>query len=183
MKELWSKTVEVTCLAWRQQHSLDLLLYQSSHQEWMNRWLHSILIPLECGSAFLFVAGILRKYLSDLQLYLLLVGMIGFGMGMISLCIAPSHDHPWAGIASFVFLVAAPWASCVAVQQPLFANHQQSWRVVGVALVMWIMASSLQVVVGHWLWEQNSPDVLSSSDQVSWLSLTHSVQIAWSQSD
>lgn len=186
----WSSAVDAfvaTALAWRNQHSFDIDLYQSSHIEWKNQRLHKCMIPLETFSVILFVAAILRQCFcwSDLQLHLVLVGIVGFGMGMISLVIMDPVHHPWAGIASFVFLVSAPWVSCAwVVQQPTPVSIKRCSKspksIAVIALTMWIVASSVQVVVGHWLWEQNSPDVLNSN-QVSWLSLTHSVQIAWSQ--
>ena len=143
------------------------------------------MIPLETFSVFLFIAALLRQwfYWSDLQLHLVLVGIVGFGMGMISLIIMDPVHHPLVGIASFVFMVVAPWVSCGLVDQQspisILPCSKSSKNIAVIALIMWIVASSLQVIVGHWLWEQNSPDVLSS-DQVSWLSLTYSVQIAWS---
>lgn len=185
--------IKTTCDAWREQHSLDVDLYQSSHTEWKNQWLHQCLIPLESFSVVLIIAGVLRRWFqwSALPLHVVLVGMVGFGMGLMSLAIADPERHPWAGIASFLFWVAAPWASCTIVARPSppspsFNNHfAKSWNndIVLLAFVMWILASSLQVVLGHWLWEKNSPDVLNNahSDQISWLSLSHSVQIAWSQ--
>ncbi|CAB9526417.1 expressed unknown protein [Seminavis robusta] len=167
------------CRALREQHEFDLQLYQSSHQEWKNRWLHRVLIPVECFSAFLFITVICQSTLplSYLQLHVVLVLGVGFHMGLVSLVIGKS---PWSGLSSFGFMVAAPWISCILIQPR--ANKKDDKRhkmtVAIVSLGMWFIASSLQVAVGHWLWERNEPDVLSS-DQVSWLSLTHSVQIAW----
>lgn len=175
---LWSNlhsSLEAACLALRHQHETDLTVYQSSHQDWKNRWLHNVLIPIECFSAFLLITGVSFRVLplSELQLNLLLVLLVGFSTGLISLVISPAN-HPWVGLASFGFMMASPWISCVITKR-----YNQSWRILAVSLLMWITASSLQVAVGHWLWEKNSPDVLSS-DEVSWLSLSHSVQIAWS---
>lgn len=105
------------CLAFREQHSIDLVVYKSSHKEWKNRWLHSCLIPIESFSAFLFVTAVCLQTLplSKLQLNLLLIVLVGFPMGMLSLVISHT-DHPYAGTAAFVILVACPWISCSVVK-------------------------------------------------------------------
>jgi hypothetical protein len=171
--------LEEYCRSIIEQHQFDLRLYQSSHQVLKNRWLHKLLIPIESFAAFLFVTAAFRTILrlSHLQLHLLMVLCLGFTMGMISLAISPV-SHAWTGIATFVFMTASPWISCIVVKDQE-NHHHKAWRTMAVALAAWILASSLQVTVGHWLWEDNQPDVLSSG-LVSWLSLTHSVQIAWS---
>jgi uncharacterized membrane protein YGL010W len=178
---LMMRGLDELCHCLRQQHALDLEVYRSSHQEWKNRRLHQVLIPIECFSAFLFITGacfhfLSPLFLSELQLYLLLVGVIGWTMGIISIVIAPVDQyHPWTGIASFVFMIAAPWISFIVVKR-----CKQTGRLIVFAFVSWVLASSLQVAVGHWLWELKDPDVLNGDNQVSILSLTHSVQIAWS---
>jgi len=111
-------------------------------------------------------------------LYLIMVGMVGLSMAMLSLIIAPVQ-HPWAGLASYLFWIFAPWLSCMLVKQ-MQRPKTYSTTVAMSTAIAWILASTLQVVLGHFLWEQNSPDVLNSNQHVSWLSFTHSVQIAWS---
>jgi uncharacterized membrane protein YGL010W len=151
--------LEQWCRSLIEQHQFDLRLYQSSHQELKNRWLHKLLIPVECFAAFLFVTAVFRTILriSHVQLHLLMVTCLGFTMGMISLAISPV-DHTWTGISSFVFMTASPWISCILVKDK---ESHKGWRTMAVALVAWILASSLQVAVGHWLWEDNEPDVLA----------------------
>ena len=204
---------------WRHQHALDLEVYQSSHQDWKNHWLHALLIPVEHLAAVVFVTGLLYCLIVGLSrsrqplllpalfLHLIVIGGIGFGMGMICLVIAPPH-HPCTGMASFVYMVVSSVMACRLVTSPechtgLVMTHWNNyynkapnnnqhylqhytqrilpcWRILLVAMAVWMLSSSLQVVVGHWIWEGNSPDVLNSDSHVSWLALTHSVQIAWS---
>jgi uncharacterized membrane protein YGL010W len=174
----FDKLLEQWCQSLIEQHQFDLRLYQSSHRELKNRWLHKLLIPVECFAAFLLVTAVFRTILrlSHVQLHLLMVTCLGFTMGMISLAISPV-SHAGTGISCFVFMTASPWMSCILLK---YQESHKGWRTMAVALAAWIMASSLQVAVGHWLWEDNKPDILSSFGKVSWLSLTHSVQVAWS---
>jgi hypothetical protein len=169
--------MEELCRSLRQQHSFDLEVYQSSHQEWKNRRLHQILIPVECFSAVLFLTCICFRALplSEMQRNVLPVCINGWGMGMIALIISPA-EHPWTGIASFWFFFGSAWISCLLVTR---YDPSLSMQIIWITFISWSLASFLQVVLGHWFWELNEPDVVNS-DRVSLLSLTHAVQVAWS---
>jgi len=174
-------SLEAIVLGLRQQHAFDLELYQTSHREWKNVWLHKALIPIETFSAVVFITTVWFHIfpLSDLLLTLLLVSTLGFGIGLTSLMIATAN-HPWAGVASFVFWVTSSMLACVVSRQKGISKDNAFVLRLLLASFSWILASTLQVVIGHWLWELNDPDLLSSNNHVSWLSLVHSVQIAWS---
>lgn len=195
------------CIDLRSQHLTDLQIYQSSHQEWKNRLLHQVLIPVECFAMILLLTVFVHEFLQVLLLtpststinaatatmmtminIVLYVTMVlslgGGGLGMIALILSSVDHHPWIGLLTYVYMVAATWISCFIVTNSNINNNNNNWYSIGlIAIMIWIIASLFQVVVGHWIWEQNAPDILNQNDEhviISWLSLTHSVQIAWS---
>jgi uncharacterized membrane protein YGL010W len=147
----------------QRQHSKDLQLYQSAHRDWRNRVLHWILIPVECWSALLF-SMILAPSAS-------VTIVIGLALGCISLWIATKH---WVGVTCFIFHGVAVW-SCFQIVQS--CGRLQALSIAGGS---WTIAWMLQVGVGHWMWEQNQPNIANNNKEVSYLAMCQSVLIAWS---
>lgn len=144
-----------------QQHLLDLKIYRSSHREWRNRMLHRVMIPVECWSVIL---------LSMIVLPSSIVAAAVIALGMLSLFIATDH---WIGATCLVFHVFGVIACWVLVQS------QTTQLLISIGLLSWVLAWSMQVGVGHWLWERNQPNV-GNIQQVSYLAMCQSVLIAWS---
>ena len=145
----------------RRQHKYDLIVYRSAHQLWENRFLHWLLIPVECWSVFLVAYALLPPWLPFLVATLL---------GVMALWIAAD---PKIGGACLVFHIVVI-VSCRATSRFL-----EAWETLSVAAIAWIISWALQVGVGHWLWEKNDPNV-ANIKSVSWLAMCQSVLIAWS---
>ena len=145
----------------RRQHEFDLIVYRSAHQLWKNRVLHWVLIPVECWSLFLVAYALLPPWLPFLMATLL---------GMLASWIAV---NPKIGCACLVFHVM------VIVSCSTTIRNLTTWETLSVASMAWIIAWALQVGVGHWLWENNDPNVANMTS-VSWLAMCQSVLIAWS---
>lgn len=161
------------------QHEIDLEIYQRAHTEWKNRLLHSILIPVEAFSFLLFLAVALsivgtRRQTKDAgkRNKSLIMQAIGWTTGLVSLAIT-GFDNVSIGTASLLFHLAA-----VAVCDKL-VREKGTWRASVIAASSWTIAWSLQVGVGHWLFENNQPNI-ANMNEVSWLAMTQSVLIAWS---
>ena len=61
------------------------------------------------------------------------------------------------------------------------SKDRDNFTVLGFIVMAWTVAWTLQIVVGHWVWEQNRPNVSPSTfNQVSYLAMCQSVLIAWS---
>lgn len=94
----------------------------------------------------------------------------GWTLGSVSWLLSP-----WTIIgmacAFFHVLVCGCWArQCV--------DRCGIWSTFKVALILWTVAWTDQVAIGHWLLEVNQPDVADMSN-VSWLAMTQSVLMAW----
>ena len=148
------------CADLQSQHHRDLKIYRAAHCERRNRILHWILIPVECWSILLLFTALL-----PLQITI----AAGLVLGLTSLIIATKNI---LGVTAFVFHLIAIWICWVV----------QSW---GTAFALeiaggsWIIAWTLQVGIGHWMWEKNQPNI-SNTAQVSYLAMCQSILIAWS---
>jgi hypothetical protein len=98
--------------------------------------------------------------------------VIGWTTGLVSLAIT-GVDNLSIGTASFVFHLAA-----VTVCDKLVCE-KGAWRAIAIAVCSWTIAWSLQVGIGHWMFENNQPNV-ANMNEVSWLAMTQSVLITWS---
>lgn len=145
----------------RRQHHVDLKIYRSAHQEWRNRMLHWLLIPIECGSALMLGAIVLPFEL---------IALVGIGLGTMSLVLAESRV---VGCACWCFHALA----LVACRQTLLSVGTNG--ALFVALVAWTLSWALQVGIGHWILEKNQPNV-ADMGTVSYLAMVQSVLIAWS---
>lgn len=162
------------------QHEMDLEIYRRAHAEWRNRILHWILIPVETFSFLLFLAVALSIGNRQQQKYggsnAFIMSAIGWTIGLVSLAIA-GQDHLFLGVASLIFHIVA-----VAICDKL-VHEKGPLKALIIGTVCWTLAWTLQVGVGHWIWERNQPNVANMNMQdndVSWLSMTQSVLIAWS---
>jgi len=189
----------------RDRHAADMDLYRAHHADSRNQILHRFMIPLETFSFLLAFASLLeslgdgggnRNSAVDPSVnFLILVSCIGWTVGLISLLIAPAESR-WAGVASLVFHVASSrlvrrfftdTATADLQLRPkqrigdrnATVRRMSSRPLLFVSVGLWVFAWLMQVVVGHWLWEGNQPNVANVSE-VSWLAMTQSVLIAWS---
>jgi uncharacterized membrane protein YGL010W len=160
------------------QHEMDLEIYRTAHTEWRNRILHWILIPVEAFSFLIFLAvalslsiGTTRRQ-KDGSFDSFIMKALGWTTGLVSLAITRA-DNLTIGTASLLFHLAA-----VAVCDKL-VREKGSRKAILIAASAWTIAWSLQVFVGHWLLENNQPNV-ANMNQVSWLAMSQSVLIAWS---
>lgn len=141
----------------RHQHIKDLELYQLSHGEWRNRWIHYFMIPIEC---FAF------------QLACTLIGLrwIGYGQSVLSIQISTRPSLTWSSGLYHIFSV---W----------IAHHMvtvlSAYSVMLIALILWCFAWTVQVGLGHWICERNQPNVANIAE-VSYLAMLTSTLIAWS---
>lgn len=181
----------------QRQHIEDLTIYRAAHQEWRNRMIHWLMIPVECWSALtcctVLISCIIRMISSSLSLsslssstltiidehqenvsYGIVVTSIemsvGMGLGILSLLIS---TNIFVGILTFLFHSVASW-TCVQLQ-----NSYGNTYALLVAAISWTVAWMVQVGVGHWVLEGNQPNV-SNMTEVSYLAMCQSVLIAWS---
>ncbi len=145
----------------QRQHKLDLKIYRSAHTVWKNRVLHWFLIPVECWSAFLISFVFLPPWLPWL---------VALVLGLTAFCIATDAR---IGLSCFLFHIVVIGSCCETIE-----TLGTTWTVL-VALISWTFAWTIQVGVGHWLWEQNDPNV-ASMKSISLLAMCQSVLIAWS---
>ena len=146
----------------RLKHQQDLILYRGAHKEWRNRRLHHFLIPLEVLSFQLALKLIVRSAAINT--------LVACSLAVLSLTVA-SRLIP--GIAAFLFHVFSAWLTNQAV---LLIGVTKCWLM---ALTTWVVSWGIQVGIGHYLLEKNSPSVAKMSD-VSSLAICLSVLIAWS---
>lgn len=116
---------------------------------------------------------------------------IGWCVGLVSALIA-TEDNRSIGLASLAFHVIACRVALRLVtgrsnrhqfdasppSSTMFGPAAKHSPIV-LAFFLWTISWSLQVVVGHWGFEGNQPNV-ANIDEVSWLAMTQSVLIAWS---
>ena len=61
------------------------------------------------------------------------------------------------------------------------SKTRNNCTVLGYIVMAWIVSWTLQIFVGHWMWEQNRPNISPSTvNEVSYLAMCQSVLIAWS---
>ena len=94
-------------------------------------------------------------------------------MGLLSLMIATNF---WIGLVTFLYHIAVLW-SCEALMDRY--KHRDLWLVTAVAGMAWTLAWTVQVGVGHLVFERNLPNV-ANMKQVSYQAMCQSVLIAWS---
>jgi len=145
----------------RRQHDADLKVYRLAHQEWRNRVIHWVMIPIECWSAFLLVVVIVPPFVFV---------SIGLGLGVVALLISTNENVGWYCL---LFHIAAV-GSCLAITQLLCVL-----QTVSLGFISWTIAWLCQVGIGHRLWENNRPNV-ADIHTVSFLAMIESVLIAWS---
>lgn len=119
--------------------------------------------------------------------------IVTIGLGLVSMMIATNLRvglltlifHFWC-LQSFVELMRMPSLHHQDVAEIfgfLVYREFPGRLMVVVAIVSWTVAWALQVGVGHWMWEQNQPNVVDQNrmgSAVSYLAVTTSVLIAWS---
>ena len=124
----------------------------------------------------------------------------GGSLGMLSLMLAPD----WIGLFSFLYhtfsvqavLALEKFAISTAFTMPIVRNSRDNKQSVKkiqrnrnpitifvdlsrVSMVLWISSFFIQIVVGHWILENNNPTMIASTASISLLSILQSVLIAW----
>ena len=102
-----------------------------------------------------------------------MVEAVGWTLGIVSWFLSP----PWSvvGMATTIFHVLV----CGSLARR-YVNRNGIWTSFKAALILWILAWTIQVGIGHWILEANQPNVAAASIfDVSWLAMLQSVLIAW----
>ncbi|KAG7347828.1 DUF962 domain containing protein [Nitzschia inconspicua] len=166
----------------RAQHEFDLKVYQLAHNEPRNVLLHKLLIPVECWSALMFLWLIVDAFTSSINqngtiinVLRLLPGTVTLLLGILSFMLVPTKIR--LGSATFLFHIGVIHFSEALIQS--YRYQYSSWGFPIFVLSSWVVAWILQVGVGHYLLEGNSPNVANMQD-VSYLAMCQSVLIAWS---
>jgi uncharacterized membrane protein YGL010W len=146
-------------IKWR--HRQDLKVYRGAHQEWRNRIIHYLMIPVECFAFQLCI----RLFAGHPTSY-----VVGLSMAALSMTVA---TKPYSGTASFLFHTASCWFADLLVLRYEFKT------MVHLFASSWTAAWAAQVCIGHYLLEKNSPNVANPSE-VSFLAMGLSVLISWS---
>jgi uncharacterized membrane protein YGL010W len=146
----------------QQQHEIDLVIYRDSHQEFCNRMLHHIFIPVETAGFFALANKILQHVFRNTK-YNIIIKILPtaccWTMGFLSLILSPDV----VGLLALLFhVVAIPWV----MDQPL--RYQ---------ILLTIVAWSIQICIGHWVLERNQPTLQQGT--ASTLSMLTSIVIAW----
>lgn len=154
----------------RRQHEIDLAIYRAAHTEWHNRVVHWILIPVETAS-FLFGCSAILDTTGSSQSKIFPI--IGWFLGLLSLLLA-GPNHVMIGLAACLFHVVIG-----TVSTRLSGAKQKKVLLIVTITIVWTIAWSLQVGVGHNLLEGNQPNLIANMQQVSYLSMATSVLVAW----
>ena len=136
-------------------------MYGSAHREWRNRWIHYVMIPVECVCFQIFLSMTLGTEANV---------VVGVFLAVLSVLMATKMT---IGVLCAVFHLAATLAT------EWFTDTLPWWPLFVGAWIAWGLAWAVQVCVGHYICEQNQPNVANMST-VSNLSITLSVLIAWS---
>ena len=145
----------------RRLHANDLVVYRRAHRERRNRWIHYAMIPVECGSFQVFVCLFAGAQLNWL---------VGIVFAVLSAVVATRAS---TGITTAAFHLSSSVVSASLVQKFGW------WRAFLSASASWTASWAVQVGIGHYLFEKNSPNVANMSE-VSYLAMCLSVLIAWS---
>lgn len=136
-------------LAYRQ----ELAFFKSFHTNRVNWLIHAVTIPLEWTATLLFLA--------TLQLH----WVVAISTGLYHGCVG-SRLSPSAAVAQLVFCsIASRLSERLGQRQSIVA-----------AVAMHIVAWFLQVVVGHGMFERNSP---AMATKLTFNSIVLSVLLAW----
>lgn len=143
------------------QHLKDLQTYRRAHQEWRNRFVHYAMIPVACFSFQLAVRLVTGNVVSTLLAWIL---------ASLSLLVATQLR---LGVAVFLFHISSGGLA------NSITHHCNTTTTISTALASWTMAWGVQVGLGHYILERNSPNV-SNMMEVSYLAMCLSTLIAWS---
>jgi uncharacterized membrane protein YGL010W len=163
------------------QHHFDLKVYRSAHCDRWNILLHKTLVPLECGSALtlLWIAMDLVVARIDNASWLatflkLLPRSVMLCLGVLSFVLATNR---LVGFATFLFHYFVLYSSERWIK--LYEDQEYSMIFPIITLFCWVIPLILQIVIGHWILEGNSPN-LANKNEVSFLATCLSVLVAWS---
>jgi uncharacterized membrane protein YGL010W len=193
----------------QQQHQKDLTVYRQAHQEWRNRYLHYLFIPIEyasfqvmCMSGCMGMMNILfpsfattttttTTIASNNVIFLAITTLIrGYSWSVAFLCllVVPSPFTRPVYMASAIFhVLLGEWIVGKMILMMHVQQQQEDhdstycwWFTYGLyAVVCWTVAWVIQVGIGHYYLERNEPNIANMSD-VSFLSMVLSVLISWS---
>ena len=146
----------------QQQHFNDLVIYRRNHKDRRNRYIHYIMIPLECWSLMV-PLSILLGNIPTL--------FVGSFLALLSILVATTHT---SGIsAAFFHLFASVTANAFVAR----CSHSK-FIALGFSTASWTFAWATQVGIGHFIMEKNQPNV-ANVKEVSGLAMALSVLIAW----
>lgn len=157
MHLLWTTTMK----ALQAQHIKDLRIYRAAHQECRNRLIHHVMIPVECFSFQLLLRLLAGNSINK---------WVAWTLAILSITVASQLS---AGLYSFMFHTASAWLS-----NWIVTSHETKTAFL-IGTLCWTLAWAVQVGIGHYLFEKNSPNVANISE-VSYLAMGLSVLIAWS---
>jgi len=119
------------------------------------------MIPVECFSFQLFIRGVGGTIVSSLVTVILATASKTVAI------------QPTIGVASFMFHITSGWFAGMIVG----AYDVKTALIISVGC--WAVAWAVQLGIGHYLLEKNSPNV-ANLREVSYLAMCVSVLIAWS---
>jgi Protein of unknown function (DUF962) len=156
----------------REQHAIDLVVYRNGHQDWTNRMLHWILIPIETATSLMLldrlIVWISTRQLKfevtaneakrtnqdravDLRVRVFESGVIqavNVTLAILSMAASPE---------TFSGCLAAIFHASLAMYRP---KHKSPQHFIG---TLWLISWMLQIALGHWLLEGNNPTFWRSS--------------------
>jgi uncharacterized membrane protein YGL010W len=163
------------------QHLFDLKVYRSAHNERWNILLHKTLVPLECWSALTLVWICMDLIVAQVDNAILLATFLRLLPPTLTLCLGILSfllaTNRVVGMAAFLFHNMV-LCSCERWMK-LYKGQEYSVTFPILALLCWVVPLMLQIVVGHWILEGNSPN-LAKKNEVTFLAVCLPVLIAWS---
>jgi hypothetical protein len=169
----------------RAQHGTDLKLYRSAHCEWKNRILHWLLIPVECFCASLCLwiltgcfYNAFDNFCHPIIWWFIPRAITGF-LGLLSVLIATNTTIGMVSFLYHIFLIKICDSLTTQIDNHSYHPNEYLWVLVMIAAGLWTFAWTIQVYLGHVLFERNLPNIANPA-QVSYLAMSQSVLIAWS---
>jgi Protein of unknown function (DUF962) len=170
-----------------QQHEIDLKIYRDSHQDFYNRLLHHVFIPLETVGFFALLlvlsttTGVIMvrqkmfpKACRDSIIVIdrILVPTACWTLGLLSLILSPDL----VGVLALLFHgIAIPWLL------PRGRLEEDEYGRYHSSMITWTMLTivswGIQIYIGHWILEHNQPTFQQGT--ASALSMLTSIVIAW----
>jgi Protein of unknown function (DUF962) len=169
-----------------QQHEIDLKIYRESHENYYNRLLHHVFIPLETVGFFALLmlvlvstTGVIMVRPKKCRDSIIVIGRIlvptaCWTLGLLSLILSPDL----VGVLALLFHgIAIPWLLPRGrlLEEVEYRRYHNSMMIAWTMLT--IVSWGIQICIGHWVLEQNQPTLRQGT--ASALSMLTSIVISW----